>query len=97
MQVIISQKAQDSLNDIVEYYRKKGYLKYGRKIRARIILKAMRLKDFPKMGQIEETLIELNMEHRYLVEENYKIIYRVVDGFVLVTNVFDTRQDPNKM
>ena len=97
MKVVISQKAQTDLTNILEYYKRKGLLKYGRKVRARIILKSMRLKEFPQLGQIEESLVELNMGHRYLVEDNYKIIYRIIEDHVLITNVFDTRQDPSKM
>ena len=97
MKVTISQKAQSNLAEILEYYRQKGYLKHGRKIRARIISKIMRLKDFPKIGQEEENLKELNLGHRYLVEGNYKILYRIAENEVLVTYIFDTRQDPEKM
>jgi toxin ParE1/3/4 len=97
MKVIISRKAQSNLHEIVEYHRQKGYLKFGRKIRARIISKIMRLKDFPKMGQEEENLKELNLGHRYLIENNYKILYRIIEDKVLVTHIFDTRQDPEKM
>jgi len=70
MKVVLSQKAQSNLFEIVEYYRQKGNLKLGRKIRARIISKIMQLKGFPKMGQEEENLKELNLGHRYLIEGN---------------------------
>ena len=49
------------------------------------------------MGQEEESLVELGQGHRYLVEEHYKIIYRVIDDVVYITDIFDTRQDPDKM
>lgn len=97
MNIVISQKAQSNLTEIVEYHRRKGYLKNGRKIRAKIILKIMQLQNFPKLGQKEENLKELNLGHRYLVEGDYKILYRITEADVLITHIFDTRQDPEKM
>ena len=51
---------------------------------------------YPKSGQIEETLTILEENHRYLVKGNYKIIYKPVEDGLLITDVFDTRQDPKK-
>jgi hypothetical protein len=39
----------------------------------------------------------MNLGHRYLVEGNFKIIYRIVDDIIWVTDIFDSRQDPEKM
>ena len=47
-------------------------------------------------GTIDEILEKLNEGHRYLVEGNYKIIYKIVYSTVFITGVFDTRQEPNK-
>jgi len=41
--------------------------------------------------------MKLGEEHRYLVEGNYKIIYKRVKEGVLITDVFDARQDPRKI
>ncbi len=57
----------------------------------------MLLKEFPKMGQIEENLESLGLGHRYLIEGNYKIIYRIQGKIISITDIFDTRQDPEKM
>lgn len=37
-----------------------------------------------------------NVTNRYLVKGNYKIIYKEVPDCLLVTDVFDTREDPIK-
>jgi hypothetical protein len=42
-------------------------------------------------------LMELGEGHRYLIESNYKIIYKEVPEGILITDVFDTRQDPTKI
>jgi hypothetical protein len=41
--------------------------------------------------------MELGEGHRYLIESNYKIIYKEVPEGILITDVFDTRQDPAKI
>jgi toxin ParE1/3/4 len=49
------------------------------------------------IGAIEENLIELKQQHRYLVEGNYKIIYRLINNDIYITDIFDCRQNPEKM
>lgn len=51
----------------------------------------------PFLGAIEENLLELNQQHRYLTEGNYKIIYRVINADVYITDVFDCGQNPKKI
>ena len=52
----------------------------------------------PERGAIEPMLAHREGEYRYLIEGNYKIIYRIADSeTVLVVNIFDTRQDPSRM
>jgi plasmid stabilization system protein ParE len=97
MTVILLKKAQERLDDIIEYYQKLGYGKRGRKIRAAVLKKALLLKGHPNLGVVEEQLAELGLGHRFLVEGNYKIIYRTEGQYVLITDVFDTRQDPDKI
>ena len=54
------------------------------------------LADNPYRGQIEETLRDMGLEHRRIVERNYKIIYRIIDDVIYVTDIFDSRRDPSK-
>lgn len=50
------------------------------------------------LGQEEERLKHFGKGHRYiLVEKTYKVIYRAAKHIIFVTDVFDTRQDPDKM
>lgn len=97
MTVILLKKAQLRLDEIVEYYQRLGYGKRGRKIRASILKKALLLREHPNLGVMEEKLAELGLGHRFMVEGNYKIIYRLEGQYVLITDVFDTRQDPEKL
>ena len=58
----------------------------------------MHLKQYPQLGRVEEALSHLNQGHRYLLEGNYKIIYRLINPNILaITDIFDTRQNPDKL
>ncbi len=97
MKVIWSDFAVSSLYDIYTYYKETSGENVARRIKSRIFSAARQLNRHPESGQIEPILKQLGANHRYLVEGNYKIIYRkVVDG-ILITDIFDNRQDPAKM
>jgi plasmid stabilization system protein ParE len=49
------------------------------------------------MAQREEFLEHLEQSHRRIVIGNYKIVYTIKKDHVLITDIFDTRQDPKKM
>lgn len=51
-------------------------------------------KGFVNIGQREPLLMERPFEYRYLVQDNYKIIYCIRKDKVVVSAVFDTRQYP---
>ncbi|MCU0288260.1 MAG: type II toxin-antitoxin system RelE/ParE family toxin [Acidobacteria bacterium] len=52
---------------------------------------------FPALGQKEPLLSHKTDVYRYLVEGNYKIIYRIKGNKVVIDTVFDVRQNPDKM
>lgn len=98
MTVFITRPAKESLRAIFDYYKSKGYETYASRLRASVITKAKTLSKQHQRGQQEEFLKPLGQGHRYLiVEKHYKIIYLVEEKRVLVTDVFDTRQKPQKL
>jgi toxin ParE1/3/4 len=97
MKVLITDFAKQQLADIYEYYKLEGYGNFGRKVRKDVINKALSLREFPNMGSIEAHLTILELGHRYIVVGNYKIIYRVAIDCIYVTDIFDTRRDPDLM
>ncbi len=79
------------------YYKEFASEPIARKIKENIFIATRQLIKYPESGQIEETLLQLEERHRYLVESNYKIVYKKVKEGVLITDVFDTRQNPIKI
>ena len=97
MKVIWSDFASETLKDIYDYYKEVANEIIARKIKENIIIATRQLINHPESGQIEETLLQIEEGHRYLVNNNYKIVYKKVIEGVLITDIFDTRQDPIKI
>jgi len=98
MKVLITEPAKESLKEICEHYRRLEFDSYALKARKIILEKAKSLSNNPERGQKEEMLKSLNQDHRYLlVESHFKIIYLIEEKRVIVTDIFDTHQHPDKM
>lgn len=94
MKVLWSDFSIEMLFAIHHYYKEKASPAIAKRIKTDILNATKQLKKHPSSGQIELTLEKLNEGHRYLIEGNYKIIYKEIPEGVLITDVFDTRQDP---
>jgi toxin ParE1/3/4 len=94
--VVWTLNARDELELIYEYYLLKSEI-VAMKIIEGILYRANQLRKFPLSEQYETALKKINKEYRYLVEGNYKIIYRVSENLVFITDVFDVRQSPKKI
>lgn len=97
MKIIWTDFAANSLLAIYQFYKESAGTNVALRIRSRIFYATRQLVRHPLSGQLEPNLMKLGEEHRYLVEGNYKIIYKRVKEGVLITDVFDSRQDPRKI
>jgi toxin ParE1/3/4 len=99
MEIIIkwSELAEIQLKDIYDYY----YLEVSPRIAKRIVNKIVNrveiLYSNPLSGPKEELLAHYTEGFRYLVENNYKIIYWIDKELITIASVFDCRQNPEKM
>jgi len=97
IKVFWTQRALNDLEDIFEYYKYNASLKVARKLVKEIVKSTIVIQHSPKIGKIEELLIDRIIEYRFLIVKNYKVIYWIEDNYVKVATVFDTRQNPNKI
>ncbi|HCY43029.1 MAG TPA: type II toxin-antitoxin system RelE/ParE family toxin [Prolixibacteraceae bacterium] len=97
MKILWSDFASEMLIEIYNYYKVNASISIAKRIRSEIFTSTNRLKRHPSAGQIELNLEKLNEQHRYLVKGNYKIIYKEIAEGILITDIFDTRQDPLKI
>ena len=97
MKIVWTDFAIENLKQIFEYYSAKANKKVAHKIRKQILEAAKQLILNPESGQVEHNLETLKENHRYLVNGNYKLIYRVSHNEVIINDVFDARQNPAKI
>ncbi len=97
MNLIYTEQALNSLEQALEFIAPEVTQKKLLEIRNRILDRADTLLLQPNQGQKEPYLEHLNLDYRRIIESHYKIIYRVVGETIYITDVFDSRQDPDKM
>ena len=96
MNVIWTNQAFEALEQLEEYLLEND-IPYSNKTIGDIIQATDRLVLQPNIGRIEDSLISLNLQHRFILQHQHKIIYRIENNTVYITDVFDTRQNPPKI
>ena len=97
-QVIWSTEALVDLEVIYDFLAEKSQQAAQRIVRS-LLERARQLESFPESGARHESLRNERKEYRYLVEGNYKIIYRYQSEYqcVYIEIIFDTRYNPDKL
>ena len=98
-EIIWSDFAESQLDKIYEYYVENVNIKVARNILSGILKAPDKLIENVEICQIEDLLIDREEQYRYIVYNNYKIIYSVNQKkkLIKIADVFDTRQNPTKM
>ena len=97
MKIIFTDTAKKHLKSIYQYYRKEASLKVAKSIKDNILTDIGKLKNHPQIGSEETFLSPLKQEYKKLVTGNYKVIYRIVDNYIVIDTLFDTRQEPKEL
>lgn len=97
MKLVYTEQALESLEEALGLIAQDVSYEKLIEIRNKILDTADTLVLQPLKGQKEPYLEHLGLDHRRLVEGHYKIIYRVVGEYIYITDIFDSRQDPDKM
>ena len=63
----------------------------------KILSRISQIEIFPESGATQLRLKNPDKEYRYLVEGNYKIIYKITGQQAYIATVFDTRYNPDKL
>lgn len=97
MEIIWTDFAIENLKIIFEFYAVKANKKVAHNICKQIFNTTKQLINHPNSGQKELYLEKLEKDYRYVLSGNYKIIYNVEDSKIIISDVFDSRQNPEKM
>lgn len=98
VQVIWSDEAFIDLQTIYDFLEEKSQPAAQRIIES-ILSRSRQLESFPESGTKQETVKATTIEYRYLVEGNYKIVYRYQPEIqsIYIATIFDTRNNPEKL
>ncbi len=89
---ILSPAAATDLEFIVEYYFELNKKTAARYYNA-ILGKVKSLKDFPKMGRLVPEFEDVFYnKYREVIFENFRIIYRIDEGIIVVIRIIDGRR-----
>lgn len=97
IKILWSDTALSQLEDIFDYHKTNASHTIAKRLVRSIIEKSIILDSTPLLGAKEPLLSDRLFEYRFLVEKNYKIIYRFNDNLVRIVSVFDCRQNPIKI
>ena len=97
VKVLWSDTSLVQLQEIFDYHSFKASPTVARKIIKGIVKKSILLESNPLIGVKEPLLVDRPFEYRFIVENNYKIIYRFNDNIARIVSVFDCRQNPQKI
>ena len=91
--------ARKVLQQIFDYHKEHAGVNTARKLTSGIVKATLNLRKQPEIGQREELVLHPEMQFRYIIYKNYKIIYRIVSSeeSILILDVFNTRQNPVKI
>ena len=91
--VLVPPSVKKDLRDIVEYYYEVNQA-YSRKIFGKLVERISELEGFPEKGRVVPELRDHNIEtYKELIEDPYRIIYKIVNDEVLLVSVIDGRRN----
>ncbi len=93
--IIWSDRAWKDLDRIFDFIAKDSRIEAEKQV-FRIIDRGDQLAFHPESGPYQ-LFIKAELQARYLVLDNYKIIYFLDGDSVVIDTIFDTRQDPEKL
>lgn len=99
MKVYFTEQALIRFEDAMDFLLRKQRVPVNKveEIKIEIIDAAESLTNNPNAYQTEPLLKSLGLSHRRILCGNFKIIYRVEGNIVYITDVFDSRQNPEGM
>ena len=97
VKVIWTKRAFGQLERNIKYIKQEQGISYAETVLNKILSSTSQLEGTPKMGRVEPLLEHKQTEYRFLIVWSYKIIYRVAKNQVVISRVFHTSRNPNKL
>ena len=92
-EVIVSQFAEDDLNEITEYYFSLSQ-NYVEKVISEFEENVMSLKNHPKSGRVVPELEKQGiLQYRELIQGYYRIVYEISGDKIIIHTIIDGRRN----
>ena len=95
--VIWTKRAYGQLERNIKYIKEEQGISYAETVLNKILSSTELLEGTPKMGKIEPLLEHKKSEYRFIIVWSYKIIYRLAPERVVISRIFHTSRNPNKL
>lgn len=96
MKIVWTFQAKFYLREIVKYHKEVASAQVAEKIRRKLVdAPKSLLTNYPALGIVESLLP--NEEVHSLITGHYKILYQIEPKAIYILDVFDTRQNPEKI
>ena len=95
--ILWTDTAKMSLKLIFNYHKKNTNSSVAHKIRRQIFNDVKLIATGLFLCTKEPLLSDFETEYRFLIFKNYKIIYFIDKDSVIISLIFDTRQNPQKL
>jgi len=98
MRIEISPKARQHLLAITDYYAEWGGMRSVEKLLGKIVEKQQLILKYPKAYHTEPLLSGRKVDYRsVIVNDYYKMIYRIDNDVITISAFWDMRMNPNKL
>ena len=97
VKVIWTKRALGQFERAIKYIKEEPGVYYAKIVVEKILVSTALLESSPKMGKVEPLLQHKKSEYRFIIVWSYKIIYRVASDRVVISRVFHTSRNPNKL
>jgi plasmid stabilization system protein ParE len=97
VEVIWTKKALSQLERAIKYIQEEQGTSYAQIVLSKILDATETLQTTPDIGTIEPLLAHKKSTYRFLVVWSYKIIYRTTNSKAIISRVFHTSRNPQRL
>lgn len=99
MKVVVTEQSLDRLEQSLRFFIDEMNMPVQKvtEIKSRLLERARGLSLNPYKGQIESYLKKLKKGHRRVIEGSFKIVFKIENETIYVTDFFDSRRDTKMM
>lgn len=92
--IVWSKNATDDLQRIIQYLKREWSNEIAYKFEKKLFLRIDLISKFPKLGKQSDNLPKIR---KLVITKQNSMYYKVDDEFVIILNLFDNRQSPDKL